>query len=537
VLLAIILVGSADAQVDTAWARVYDGGQFDDEALGICADGDGYVYATGYVRTPAVRGEITTTMLAPNGDTLWMRFYPGAHDMWSEVRGRHIATDGAQNVYVAGEAAFATEFSADIIILKYDSQGVLLWDRNHNGSSNNDDEALDIGLDADTNVYVTGVSRSTGQGDDMVTVKYDKGGTHQWTKTLNGLSNSDDRAEDLCVGPTGNIYVVGTTQNAPSDKDVTTIKYLPNGDTAWVRHFAGFPGSEYCGGWGVTADDIGNVFVVGYIGISLFASRDFLIIKYNSQGDTVWTQTYDGPAGDRDEAVYVELDETGNVVVVGPSKGSTNPTGWMDYLTLKCNPNGDTLWSRRYNSTTSAESANDIPYDLAVDTGGNIYVSGTSDHDTFASTEDDILVVKYSPDGDQLWEARFNSPGNVDDDANAMFLDEDLNVYVAASTEGYGGEMYDQLMVKFVQEFCECPFQCDYDEDGFLTNIDLAALIDVLFRGEPTIQDPGCPVVRGDFNNDTFPDNIDLSGLIDHLFVNGDPPCDPCNPVQSTCAK
>jgi hypothetical protein len=371
----------------------------------------------------------------------------------------------------------------------------------------------------------------------MVTVKYDKGGTHQWTKTLNGLSNSDDRAEDLCVGPTGNIYVVGTTQNAPSDKDVTTIKYLPNGDTAWVRHFAGFPGSEYCGGWGVTADDIGNVFVVGYIGISLFASRDFLIIKYNSQGDTVWTQTYDGPAGDRDEAVYVELDETGNVVVVGPSKGSTNPTGWMDYLTLKCNPNGDTLWSRRYNSTTSAESANDIPYDLAVDTGGNIYVSGTSDHDTFASTEDDILVVKYSPDGDQLWEARFNSPGNVDDDANAMFLDEDLNVYVAASTEGYGGEMYDQLMVKFVQEFCECPFQCDYDEDGFLTNIDLAALIDVLFRGEPTIQDPGCPVVRGDFNNDTFPDNIDLSGLIDHLFVNGDPPCDPCNPVQSTCAK
>jgi hypothetical protein len=87
-----------------------------------------------------------------------------------------------------------------------------------------------------------------------------------------------------------------------------------------------------------------------------------------------------------------------------------------------------------------------------------------------------------------------------------------------------------------IESACDCPHQCDYDDDPYLTNIDLAALIDVLFMGDPTTTDPNCPVPRGDFNFDGYPDNIDLNGLIDHLFRGGDPPCDPCNPVQSTCA-
>jgi hypothetical protein len=86
---------------------------------------------------------------------------------------------------------------------------------------------------------------------------------------------------------------------------------------------------------------------------------------------------------------------------------------------------------------------------------------------------------------------------------------------------------------------CACPYQCDYDTDGFLTALDLSALIDVLFAGRPEEQDPDCPTSRGDFNYDGFPDALDLSvsGLIDHLFSGGDTPCDPCNPVQSACAK
>lgn len=77
---------------------------------------------------------------------------------------------------------------------------------------------------------------------------------------------------------------------------------------------------------------------------------------------------------------------------------------------------------------------------------------------------------------------------------------------------------------------CSCPFQSDYDEDGFLTAIDLGSLIDVLFAGKPEITDPDCPKSRGDFDCDGFPTAIDLGLLIDHLFAGGPPPNDPCSP-------
>ena len=75
---------------------------------------------------------------------------------------------------------------------------------------------------------------------------------------------------------------------------------------------------------------------------------------------------------------------------------------------------------------------------------------------------------------------------------------------------------------------CVCDFQGDYDYDGFLTALDLGALIDVLFAGKPEEQDPACPTTRGDLDCDDFPTALDLGILIDYLFAGGPAPCDPC---------
>ena len=69
-----------------------------------------------------------------------------------------------------------------------------------------------------------------------------------------------------------------------------------------------------------------------------------------------------------------------------------------------------------------------------------------------------------------------------------------------------------------------------FDEDGFVTALDLAGLIDVLFSGATDIHDPLCPTTRGDLDCDGFSTALDLGGLIDHLFAGGGAPCDPCNP-------
>jgi hypothetical protein len=75
---------------------------------------------------------------------------------------------------------------------------------------------------------------------------------------------------------------------------------------------------------------------------------------------------------------------------------------------------------------------------------------------------------------------------------------------------------------------CDCPHQADFDEDNFLTPLDLGTLIDVLFAGFPDPQDPDCPATRTDFDCDGFSTPLDLGNLIDHLFASGPGPCDPC---------
>jgi hypothetical protein len=75
---------------------------------------------------------------------------------------------------------------------------------------------------------------------------------------------------------------------------------------------------------------------------------------------------------------------------------------------------------------------------------------------------------------------------------------------------------------------CSCPYQGDFDADGFLTALDLAGMIDILFAGRVDPKDPLCPATRADFDCDGFATALDLGGIIDHLFAGGAGPCDPC---------
>jgi hypothetical protein len=93
-------------------------------------------------------------------------------------------------------------------------------------------------------------------------------------------------------------------------------------------------------------------------------------------------------------------------------------------------------------------------------------------------------------------------------------------------------ETYEDIITVTIQDNkwceCECPFQGDYDTDGFITALDLGSLIDVLFGGDPEIHDFPCPTSRGDWDCDCFATALDLSGMIDYLFNSGGGPCLPC---------
>lgn len=78
---------------------------------------------------------------------------------------------------------------------------------------------------------------------------------------------------------------------------------------------------------------------------------------------------------------------------------------------------------------------------------------------------------------------------------------------------------------------CLCPSQSDFDDDSFLTAIDLGRMIDILFAGAEDVQDAVCPSPRADFDCDGYSTPLDLALLIDHLFAGGNAPGNPCAPA------
>ena len=86
-----------------------------------------------------------------------------------------------------------------------------------------------------------------------------------------------------------------------------------------------------------------------------------------------WASVYNGDGNLEDHSYSIAVDNSGNVYVTGYSDGGT--TG-NDYLTIKYNPAGDTVWVKRYNNPF--ENGSDQARSIAVDDSGNVYVTGSS---------------------------------------------------------------------------------------------------------------------------------------------------------------
>ena len=87
-------------------------------------------------------------------------------------------------------------------------------------------------------------------------------------------------------------------------------------------------------------------------------------------------------------------------------------------------------WVARYNSP---ENRQDSAEAIAIDAFGNIYVTGFSYN---TATRDDYLTIAYDSSGNELWVARYDGPENRHDHAQAIATDSYGNVYVTGSSDG-----------------------------------------------------------------------------------------------------
>ena len=320
-------------------------------------------------------------------DTAWVRTSRGPLDGAAATL---VRVTPAGDIYVAGNT-YGTQDSSDYLVLKYRSDGALLWQRSYAGPNYGIDYVTDLAVDAAGNCCVTGQSAGAGGDDDYATVKFLANGDTAWTRRMAGPVEGD-QADAVCFDGDGNVFVTGYSVHPGTASDIVTIKYDPAGAELWRHTYNG--GSIFID-WGhdVIVDDSGCAWVAGQKGTG-FLNYDALVVKYTPAGDTAWTRTWNNPTNGWDQLDHIAFDPAGNALALGYASQSV---GLADIVLLKLTPDGDTLWTRIF--TDPAYKAS-WPQDLVVDEEGNSYAvgGGLDSTDTYH-----LLALSYDPDGNLRW--------------------------------------------------------------------------------------------------------------------------------------
>ncbi len=334
-----------------------------------------------------------------------------------------LALDDQGNVFVTGVSGYTV---ADIATAKYSPSGQLLWVRTYDGPAHQSDGATRIAV-RDGSVYVAGHSS-----DDYVLIKYDSAGTQQWVARR--VNAGQDRIVGLAVDSAGLVYVTGYTQTG-SWTDITTIKYNGQGQVVWARSFDG-PAHQFDEPNELRVNTAGDVYVCGKTHHN--GDWDAVLLKYNAAGTLQWSRTLTTSAADVETFEALELDADGDIVVVGSSG-----TFWVaDLVALKYSPQGDVRWSRRYHGPTAGAGA-DSAFGLAVDGARNIYIAGQ----TFGPAYNLATTIAYDPSGEVRWIDR-HDPG-FPAAADCVVLDAAGAVYTSVRFDPAGGDPLNARVIKY----------------------------------------------------------------------------------------
>jgi hypothetical protein len=410
------------------------------------------------------------------GDYKWaIKFGGVGEDAPSSVK-----TDDAGNIYVCGYFSGQIDFFPGVgtairtsnglrdgYVAKYDSGGSFLWVNTFGSDSN--DEVIDLRLDRNGNVFVTGSFQETIDVDpgpgivditsngqkDIFLLKYTSEGNLIWGFNVGGAGNDEGMA--VVPDSSGDCYLSGyfsqtvdfdpgPAQNdlsSSGNTDIFFCKYSSSGVFQWGKSIGGKSNDSQSPG-GLTLDAEQNVYIAGdfsstinfeagEVGSSLTSrgNTDIFVAKYAVDG--TFQKCFGFGGADQDHVSRISVDIDGAIYLAGSFKGTANfdpgtgsylltakgTNGASDIFVAKYNLFGSILWADGIGASTSNPNDLSIAASVVVDGSSNCYASGkfyrTADFDPTANImnfvsagSSDIFVVKLSGDG-ALWTS-LNAP-------------------------------------------------------------------------------------------------------------------------------
>jgi uncharacterized delta-60 repeat protein len=351
------------------WVATYDETTATDYANDIAIDGSGNIYVTGFVSDSSFN--YGTIKYDSGGSDQWSVEFDGGSN--GEDEAKAIVVDAPGNVYVTGQAT-GPSGDVDICTIKYNSAGVFQWARYYNGTADSTDTGVDIAMDGSGNIYVAGNTSSLSGGMDYVVIKYNSSGTQFWAAKFNGSGNGNEIVRAMAVDATGNVFLTGTAMGGYSVANYGTVKFNNAGLVEWSMEYNG-TGGNYDAAYDVGLDDAGNVYVTGVSLSSVSGFYDYATLKYGTGGTQVWAKEFNGSGNADDQANGIAVDGSGNVFVTGWSDKPDGDPQKKDYLTVMYDTDGNVVWSDEYDGPSGDD---DIANDIALDPDGNAYVTGMS---------------------------------------------------------------------------------------------------------------------------------------------------------------
>ena len=442
-----------------------------DFATSIATDNSQNTYVAGYANFSDNESDYILLKYGPGGNILWGRYYDSGLNNFDFAS--TVMVDNSNNVIVSGNND--TYVSGDISTLKYNSDGSLLWQKNYTKSSNSYEVAQRMKIDEFDNIYICGLSDDNSD-HSQILIKYNSNGVQQLildgradrysiqvfftideqrniylirsrnttgstidtVRYMNitkfdssGIKLSDTiyrntesvyNLKDAFVDNAGNLYLTGSTLlfGETTFKDVTSLKIDLTGNFYWQRSVRGHGiGDDFA--TSVILKN-GSLYVCGSGNFGSYSS--YANLKYRPNGELVWENNFNRYPGKNDFAQASTIDYQGNIITTGYTILSTNNT---DFVTVKYDSNGVLKWYRDY---SGAGNGIDQPKGITTDEGGSIYVTG---YVTNSSSGQDWVTVKYNADGNQLWVSQYNGGASGTDNANAIALDHENNVFVCGS--------------------------------------------------------------------------------------------------------
>lgn len=288
------------------------------------------------------------------------------------------------------------------------------------------DFGFDVKQTADGGYIFIGSTTTEDNGTDMLLVKTDKYGNQEWANNEIG-GEYDDKGYSLQITPDGGYILLGSyIATAGGTSDMYLVKTDNAGIITWENTIGGTLNEE---GFCIELTNDGGYILAGYTESYGYGAKDIYLVKTNQNGDTLWTNTFGGPADDIGNSVVQKND---NSFVIAGSSESFSETGQdgSNVILITTNENGFET-----DKMTFGGLDNDYGKSLRILPGGGYVIIGSTS--SFESDLSDFYLLLIGEDIHTASATKiFVSSGN--DYGNSIQLTGD-DGFVIIGTNGVAG--------------------------------------------------------------------------------------------------